>query len=231
MLKKHNTFNIFYLLVIAVNMYALAFENESLRMIAMPSIATSLMIYLLIKTKAQELFHKLIFAGLVFSLAGDVQLLFSGSAEFYLLTALLATLVSYMLYSVAYYLDFKRDISLTKRVGNILFVFLALTAISFFMAGSKNLNDFRYPALAYLFVLSIMTVLSGYRHKRVNSRSFKLILTGSFAFVLSDLSIGYYYFIESESMMMVSFLLAYLIAQYLVVIGSIERSISVTGKE
>ena len=224
MLKKHNTFNVFYLLIIALNIYALVFGNEFLRMIAMPLIATSLMIYLLIKTKAQQLFHKLIFAGLVFSLAGDVQLLFSGSAEFYLLTALLATLVSYMLYSVAYYLDFKRDISLTKRVGNILFVFLALTAISFFMAGSKNLNDFRYPALAYLFVLSIMTVLSGYRHKRVNSRSFKLILTGSFAFVLSDLSIGYYYFIESESMMMVSFLLAYLIAQYLVVIGSIERN-------
>jgi uncharacterized membrane protein YhhN len=231
MLKKHNTFNVFYLLIIALNIYALVFGNEFLRMIAMPLIATSLMIYLLIKTKAQQLFHKLIFAGLVFSLAGDVQLLFSGSAEFYLLTALLATLVSYMLYSVAYYLDFKRKISLTKRVGNILFVLLALVTVSFFMAGSKNLNDFRYPALAYLFVLSIMTVLSGYRHKRVNSRSFKLILTGSFAFVLSDLSIGYYYFIESENMMMVSFLLAYLVAQYLVVIGSIERSVSFSDGE
>jgi uncharacterized membrane protein YhhN len=231
MLKKHNTFNVFYLLIIALNIYALVFGSEFLRMIAMPLIATSLMIYLLIKTKAQQLFHKLIFAGLVFSLAGDVQLLFSGSAEFYLLTALLATLVSYMLYSVAYYLDFKRKISLTKRVGNILFVLLALVTVSFFMAGSKNLNDFRYPALAYLFVLSIMTVLSGYRHKRVNSRSFKLILTGSFAFVLSDLSIGYYYFIESENMMMVSFLLAYLVAQYLVVIGSIERSVSFSDGE
>ncbi|HEY0056383.1 MAG TPA: lysoplasmalogenase family protein [Pedobacter sp.] len=224
MLKKHNTFNVFYLLIITVNIYALFFENELVRMIAMPSIAISLMIYLIIKTKVQTAFHKLVFAGLVFSLAGDVQLLFSTSAEFYLLTALLATLVSYMLYSAAYYLDFNTNPGLTKRVGNILLVFLALITVSFFMAASKNLNDFKYPASAYLIVLTIMTVLSGYRHKRVNRVSFKLILTGSFAFVLSDLSIGYYHFIESENLMMMFFLLAYLIAQYLVVIGSIERT-------
>ncbi len=224
MLKKHNTFNVLYLLIVIANLYALISESQLLRILAIPFVGISLMLYLILITRLQNAFHKLIFAGLVFSLAGDVQLLFSTSAEFYLLTALLATLLSYILYSAAYYLDFKTNLGLTKRVGNILFVFLALTTASFYIAASKNLNEFKYPAFAYLIALTIMTVLSGYRHRRVNRTSFKLILTGSFAFVLSDLSIGYYHFIEPENMMMVFFLLAYLIAQYLVVIGSIERN-------
>ncbi len=226
MLKKHNAFNVFYLFIIVANVYALIFQNQLVSMVAMPSIAISLMLYLLFKTRLQESFQKLIFSGLVFSLAGDVQLLFSTSAGFYLLTALLATLMSYLFYAAAYYIDYKRDSKQTKRVGNILIVFLFLITVSFYIAGSKNLNEFRYPALAYLLVLSIMTVLAGYRHKRVNRRSFKLILTGSFAFVLSDISIGYYHFIESEEMIMLSYMVAYLIAQYLVIIGSIERSLA-----
>jgi hypothetical protein len=224
MFKRHKTFNLFYILILLFNIYALAQHNQLLRMVAMPLIGMSLILYLIIKTKLQEQFDKLIFGGLVLSMAGDIQLLFTSEAEFYLLTALIATLLGYILYSLAYFIDFKRDPGKPKRIGNILLVMLIITNVTFFSASA--LGDFIYPALAYNLFLAIMVVLSGYRFKRVNRSSFKLILTGSFAFVISDLSIGYYYFIEAESSMMYSFLLTYLVAQYLVVMGTIERKVA-----
>ena len=223
MFKKHTTFNVLYFLILILNIYALVSEHQILRIIATPLIGMSLMLYLIIKTRLENNFHKLIMAALVLSMAGDIQLLFATGAEFYFLTALVATLLGYILYSIAYYIDFKKDFSAPKRIGNRLLVILIVSLISLYVTASRNLGSFKYPTLAYVTVLSAMVVLSGYRFKRVNQLSFKLILTGSFSFFISDLAIGYYNFIDQESIMMIIYLSTYIIAQYLVVIGTIER--------
>lgn len=225
MFKRHKIFNLIYVVILLFNVYALAVGNELLRMIAMPLIGMSLILYLLIKTRIEHLFHKLIFIGLVLSMGGDIQLLFTDEPEFYFFTALVLTLASYGLYGAAYFLDFRKDFAKTKRVGNILLLVMAIAIVGSFFMSRNTLGDFIYPAIAYFLMLSLMVVLSGYRYQRVNRLSFKLILTGSFAFSISDLSIGYYHFVDSEKVMMISYLLTYLIAQYLVVIGSIERRV------
>lgn len=223
MFRRHKTFNYFYALILMLNIYALVTHNQLARFIALPLIAMSLMLYLLIKTRIEDKFHQLIFIGLVLSLAGDIQLLFTTGTGFFLITALIATMFAYGLYAAAYFIDFKQDVSKSKRVGNILLILLLISALSFYWVSRKNLGYYQYPGLIYFLALALMTVLAGYRYKRVGRVSFKLILTGSFAFLISDLSIGYYKFIEPEHSMMISFQLTYLIAQYLVVIGSIER--------
>ncbi|MEJ6978893.1 lysoplasmalogenase [Pedobacter sp. P351] len=223
MFRKHNTFNIFYFIILILNVYALASDSQMLRMFAMPLIGMSLILYLLIKTKIDEIFHKLIFVGLVLSLAGDIQLLFSTGTEYYLMSSMIATLISYVLYGLAFFQDFRRKLHENRRVGNFLLLVLLISTVSFYFTAEKNLIDFKYPVIAYFFTLSLMTVVAAYRHRRVNRSSFKLILTGSFAFVISDLSIGYYNFIETEKVMMAIYLLTYLIAQYLIVMGAIER--------
>ena len=192
-------------------------------MITMPLIGVSLMLYLIIKTRLQSKFHKLIFTGLVLSLAGDVQLLFTTEIDSNLLSALVAILLAYLMYSIAYYLDFKRNFNASKVVGTRLLIILSISLITFYFSAGRNLEGFLFPALAYLMMLSAMVALSGYRYKRVNKLSYKLILTGSMAFLLSDLAIAYNLFIDQSKNMMLVFLTAYLIAQYLVVIGSVER--------
>jgi hypothetical protein len=223
MFKKHRLFNSVYLLIFALNLYGLIADNQLVRMIAMPLIGMSLVFYLIIKTRIQETFQTLIFIGLVLSMAGDIQLLFTTGAEFYFLTALIATLIGYFLYSAAFFIDFKRNVNGPRAIGNILAVILVATIGVFYVAAERNMAGFQIPALLYLFALSVMIVLSGYRHKRVNRSSFKLILTGTFAFLVSDLAIGVHMFIEQEKLMMVVYLATYLIAQYLVVMGTIAR--------
>jgi len=223
MFRKHNTFNLFYFIILFVNVYASGSHSQLLKMIAMPLVGFSLILYLLIKTKLQEEFHRMILIGLVLSLGGDIQLLFTSGTEFYLLTAIIASLMSYLFYAGAYFQDFKRDVSKSKRIGNILIGIAIIIALSFYVNARKNLGDFNHPVIAYVLSILIMIVLASYRYRRVNQASFKLILTGTVAFAISDLSIGYYNFIESEIVMMHIYVISYLIAQYFVVMGTIER--------
>lgn len=225
MFRRHKTFNILYLLILLLNVYALSVQNQLLKMVAMPLIGTSLMFYLILKTKIEDAFQKLIFIGVVFSLAGDVQSLFTTGSQFYFLTALLATLASYLFYSAAFYLDFSRSASKPKRIGNIFLFILFVVNVVFFITADRNLGEFKVPVMAYLSMMALMVALSGYRYKRVNQISFKLIFTGSFAFVISDLCIGFYMFIEEQDIMMMCYLLTYLVALYLVVMGTIERKL------
>ena len=223
MFRKHNTFNLFYFLIFLLNIYALASHNQTTRMIGMPSIGISLILYLLIKTKLQENFHRLILIGLVLSMAGDIQLLFTSGTGFYFLTAMIATLIGYLFYAMAYFQDFKRNVNDNRRIGNVLVVIVLVISFVFYFSARKNLEEYSYPIIAYFATLLLMLVLAAYRYKRVNKTSFKLILTGTIAFVISDLSIGYYNFIQPEITMLLSYLATYLIAQYLVVMGTIER--------
>lgn len=231
MFAKHATFNIFYFLILLVNVSALGFDSEILKLIALPLISISLILYLIISTKLVSRFHKLIFAGLILSLAGDIQFLFSSGSAFHLLMALASSFCCYSLYSYAYFLDFKLDYSKPKRIGNIFFTLLFFTGLSFFIVANKNLGEFKYPVILYTLIILTMNVFAAYRHRRVNQLSFKLILTGSFAFVISDLAVGFYNFIDQKSIMMIIYLSTYLIAQYLVVIGAIERRSIIVSNE
>lgn len=189
----------------------------------MPLIGTSLILYLLIKTQIQKCFHQLIFAGLVLSLASDIQILFISTAGFYFLMAIIATLLSYVFYGLAFFIDFRENISQTKRLGNFFFIILTGISISFYVTAKDNLKEFSIPVILFSVAITAMIVLSAYRYKRVNRLSFKMILTGGVAFLISDLSSGYYYFIEAKGIMLFFYITAYLIAQYLVVIGAIEK--------
>lgn len=206
-----------------MNVSALVFNLPLLRVITMPLIGTSLILYLLIKTQIQKCFHQLIFAGLVLSLASDIQILFISTAGFYFLMAIIATLLSYVFYGLAFFIDFRENISQTKRLGNFLFIILTGISISFYVTAKDNLKEFSIPVILFSVATTAMIVLSAYRYKRVNRLSFKMILTGGVAFLISDLSSGYYYFIEAKGIMLFFYITAYLIAQYLVVIGAIEK--------
>lgn len=223
MFRRHLVFNVYYIGIIILNICALVFDHYLLRMVSTPLICSSLILYLLIKTKIQERFCKLIFIGLVLSLASDIQSLFSVSPGFYLLSALFANLLAYCFFAAAFSLDFRINNIRTKRLGNVALIILGIICIQFYFTAKDNLKEFALPIILYSVVLTAMVALAAYRYKSVNRLTFKLILAASVAFLISDLSSGYYNFIDTENYMRYSYLLAYLTAQYLVVIGTIER--------
>ena len=79
--------------------------------------------------------------------------------------------------------------------------------------------------MAYMFVISIMAILAGYRYKRVNLLSFRLIYFGALFFVISDSALAYNKFVEPFSFSGVLIMATYMIAQYLITLGAIERKV------
>lgn len=87
------------------------------------------------------------------------------------------------------------------------------------------LNDFRIPVMAYMFVISVMVILSGYRYRRVNLFSFRMIYAGAVLFVISDSILAFNKFVQPFSSAGFMIMSTYMIAQYLITIGTIERKV------
>ena len=99
--------------------------------------------------------------------------------------------------------------------------------MSYYSIIRDYLNDFRIPVLAYIFVISIMAILAGYRYRRVNLLSFRLICFGAIFFVISDAALAYMKFVEPYTFAGILIMSTYMIAQFLITLGTIERKVVV----
>jgi uncharacterized membrane protein YhhN len=172
-------------------------------------------------------FNRLVFAGLIFSLIGDVLLLYSVSDVFLFLYGLVSFLIAHILYSSAFFRDFKNKPQESKYFGHLMLFLMGVFSMSYYSIIRDYLNDFRIPVLAYIFVISIMAILAGYRYRRVNLLSFRLICFGAIFFVISDAALAYMKFVEPYSFSGILIMSTYMIAQFLITLGTIERKVVV----
>jgi len=170
-------------------------------------------------------FNRLIFAALILSLFGDGFLLFAGSSIYFFVYGLIAFLLAHLLYSFAFFRDFKNNPQASKRYGHLMLFFMGVFSLSFYTWIRDYLNDLRVPVMAYIFVISMMAILSGYRYQRVNMLSFKLIYLGAIFFVASDSLLAYNKFVEPFPFSGMLIMGTYMMAQYLLTMGTIERVI------
>lgn len=99
--------------------------------------------------------------------------------------------------------------------------------MSYYTMIRDYLNDFRIPVMAYMFVISVMAILAGYRYKRVNLLSFRMIYLGAVFFVISDSALAFNKFVQPYSFAGFLIMSTYMIAQYLITIGAIERKVEI----
>ena len=100
---------------------------------------------------------------------------------------------------------------------------MGVFSLSYYSWIRDYLNDLRIPIMVYMMVISIMVILAGYRYGRVNKFSFKLIYIGAIFFVMSDSILAYNKFAEPISFSGVWIMGTYMLAQYLITMGTIER--------
>ena len=192
-----------------------------------PLICLSLAIYLFKECNMKVGFNRLVFAGLIFSLIGDVLLLYSVSDVFLFLYGLVSFLIAHILYSSAFFRDFKNKPQESKYFGHLMLFLMGVFSMSYYSIIRDYLNDFRIPVLAYIFVISIMAILAGYRYRRVNLLSFRLICFGAIFFVISDAALAYMKFVEPYTFAGILIMSTYMIAQFLITLGTIERKVVV----
>jgi uncharacterized membrane protein YhhN len=227
MFKQHKSFLIIFIVIMILNLMVQSPFFEEYNIFIKPLICLSLAIYLFKECNMKVGFNRLVFAGLIFSLIGDVLLLYSVSDVFLFLYGLVSFLIAHILYSSAFFRDFKNKPQESKYFGHLMLFLMGVFSMSYYSIIRDYLNDFRIPVLAYIFVISIMAILAGYRYRRVNLLSFRLICFGAIFFVISDAALAYMKFVEPYTFAGILIMSTYMIAQFLITLGTIERKVVV----
>ncbi len=231
MLKKYQGFNFIFGLVFIIQLIT---ESDTLTDILLfpnihyfikPLITLSLFGLLLYHTGLRGRFSKLIGAGLLFGLLGDVFLMFDDRYESLFIYGLIAFLIGHIAYMSAFYLDYKISKDVYKKYSKDAIIAYSFFSVIFCAGLWTYLGNLKIPVILYAIVISLMGIMAVNRFGRVNSLSFKLIFYGSILFVLSDSVLAIDRFVYSFKFGGAIVMASYMAAQYLITIGNLERKL------
>jgi uncharacterized membrane protein YhhN len=165
--------------------------------------------------------HSLLFAGLLFSWAGDVVLEFSKNSANMFILGLVCFLLAHIMYFTVFIITPGKNSILTNRIYLLLPVIVYGVILVYCLY--PDLADMRVPVILYAIV--ILTMLTGAinRKEKVNRGSYYLVLAGAILFVISDSVIAINKFSHQFTSSGIVIMSTYIVAQYLIVAGYINQ--------
>lgn len=157
---------------------------------------------------------------LIFSWIGDIVLT---NEEWFLYG-----LGAFFLAHVAYIISFVKsnfsnhEVALIHKVPIFMFAFVFFGALMFLYL-KPNLDDMILPVMAYVAIIIGMNIAALNRYKKVNNKSFWLIMIGAMLFLFSDSLIAINKFDHTIEYARVYIMFTYILAQYLIVQGTLKR--------
>ncbi len=212
-------FTILFFIIVLIELLTGHTESlENAHYLAKPAIIISL-IFLFIKTSESlsKLIRTLTLLALIFSLLGDVLLLFVDSSEHFFTLGLVAFLTAHVMY-VLLFLKHRN-----KENSPFTFVLLLLIyAASLFYFLEDGLGVMLIPVAVYMIVILTMSTTAYLRKNNANMRSYKLVFLGALFFMASDSILALNKFYQPIPWSNISIMLTYAIAQYLIIIGILK---------
>lgn len=213
-----------YLIVLAIHLFALSKNDDSLALASKPLLMIALIMFFF--DRARNTIPKIklfIFAALVFSLAGDTFLMFQQQNASYFTYGLASFLVAHIFY-ILYFRGLRKlnnaETTATKKILSGLSVVYAiiLLAVLFPKLGSMTI-----PVIVYGAVISAMLVSCFLAFANWNSRFAIFSTLGAVLFVISDslLAINKFHTPFGNAGFLV--MLTYGFAQFFLVWGAIKN--------
>lgn len=228
---KTKIFSIIFVITAIFQLYAEAVGSISMRNFATPLVIITLLVWLYAATHLKGRFHRRIFSGLVFSLIGDALLMLSNGHSRLSGFGIVAVLLCYIFYIRAFTLDHKSNPGL--KIPFFLWGTSALiiACIGVFFYLQPFLGAMQFVVLIYAIIITFMAIMALNRFGKVNLSSFQLILTGTLFFLLSDglLAINRFSFPLPQAGVII--MATHIIAQYLIVYGTVVRELVVKQTE
>jgi len=185
-----------------------------------PLIVLSLLIFFF--TQCQHLkktIKVLIIMALVFSLIGDIALLFDSIDPLYFIIGL----ASFLLAHVMYVLTFLKQRDATKNPLGFIVLMLVYAAFLFYLL-KDGLGDLLVPVIVYMIVILSMSTSAFIRQKQHNSISYNWVFLGAIFFMLSDSILALNKFYQSFNLSSIAIMITYALAQYCIVIGILKQN-------
>jgi uncharacterized membrane protein YhhN len=179
-----------------------------------------LMILFFISFKSlKKRIHILLFAGLLFSWAGDIVLELATKNPNLFVIGLASFLFAHVMYILVFFHTPGKNYIQKHRLH--ILVPVAIYGIALVSFLYNDLSEMRFPVILYTIVILTMVTAAINRKDKVNMMSFTMVLAGAIFFVISDSVIALnkfsFKFESSETIIMST----YIVAQYLIVAGYI----------
>jgi len=155
---------------------------------------------------------------LVFSLFGDILLMFVNKSSHFFTGGLIAFLLAHIMY-ILVFLGSRNKTANTFPVIVILIIY----ASGIFYLLKDGLGEMLIPVLLYLIIILAMVVSAFLRKKLASLISYNLVFAGAIFFVISDSLLSINKFYEPLPLSNISILLTYSLAQYLIVLGILKQ--------
>jgi len=212
-------FSILFFIIVLFEIITGSTETlQNVHYIAKPAIVLSLLFFFMKTSKhlSKSLKHLTIVA-LVFSLLGDVLLMFVGQTQHFFTAGLVAFLLAHLMY-ILLFLKHRN-----KEKGAIGFLVLLLVyASGLFYLLKGGLGEMLIPVIVYMIIILSMATTAFLRKNKVNSASYSLVFTGALFFMISDSILALNKFYQPIPLSDISIMLTYALAQFLIVLGVLK---------
>lgn len=180
-----------------------------------PAIVGSLIIYFILNwNHLVSAIKYLTLCALVFSLTGDILLLFAAQSDLYFILGLVAFLCAHIFYSITF---LKRRVQKFKfSIVTLLILTYAFGVVYFLKDG---LGELLAPVICYVIIITLMTVSASLRKGIKPNGSYLWVLAGAVLFLISDSFLAINKFHTKLPLDHLLIMLTYAFAQFAIVRG------------
>ncbi len=214
-------FRFFFLLLTLGYCLVEVYNLSTFRYALKPLLLLSLSYYFYLSTRGmRSKFSRHMQTGLLFSLIGDILLMFTSQSEFYFIFGLVAFLCAHVCYCLAFIESIRKNHFSFSELFLAAMPFLFMSGTVFFIL-MPYIKSMLVPVLAYILVITAMGIFSALRYKSVEPNSYYSILAGALFFMLSDTLLAFNKFYQSFNYAGIAIMSTYILAQYLIVEGGL----------
>ncbi|MFT5942119.1 MAG: putative membrane protein YhhN [Sediminicola sp.] len=216
----HLIFGFIFFLLVALDIYLGSTSHSFFRIVSKPFILISLIVYFFLNRKGmQKRSSQFTLMALVFSLVGDVFLLFDSVSELYFILGLSSFLLAHIFYAFCFYTQRSSKNGLDLWITTLLFTGYGFALYSILYS---YLGNIKIPVSIYILAILIMILMAYKRKGNVSGNSFILVFFGALSFIISDSFLAINKFITPLPYSNLMVMGTYAIAQYLIIRGLIR---------
>ncbi|WP_296312833.1 lysoplasmalogenase [Winogradskyella sp. UBA3174] len=216
-------FSILFFIIVLIEILTGSTETlKTAHYIAKPAIVISLIFLFINRSKSlSKPIKNLTISALVFSLIGDVLLLFVDKSEHFFTIGLIAFLLAHVMYIILFLKHRNKE---NSPYGFIILILVYGASLFYFL--KDGLGTMLIPVAVYMIVILTMATTAYLRKNNVNIVSYGLVFLGALLFMASDSILALNKFNHTIPWSNISIIVTYALAQYLIIIGILKISVT-----
>jgi len=183
-----------------------------------PILVISLIVYFFLQSKTlQKPIKNFMVLALLFSLAGDIFLMFDDQNPMFFMFGLIAFLIAHIMY-IKVYMKHRNK----SRQPFPIIMLLLIYAIGLFYMLKDGLGAMLLPVVFYMIVILTMATTAYIRKGNVPIQNYNMVFIGAILFLISDSLLSLNLFYKPFPLANFSIMLTYGFAQFLIVLGILK---------